>query len=88
MSKIEEIEKDFQKWSGFELEGATRQEKLDYVKTTHWKLECELDAEKYNFINRISEAIPELKCPECLNTVEQDELDMFGGLCEECNLED
>lgn len=27
-----------------------------------------------------------LVCPECLNLVEQDELDMFGGLCEECNL--
>jgi len=27
-----------------------------------------------------------LVCPECLNLVSQDELDMFGGLCEECNL--
>lgn len=26
-------------------------------------------------------------CPECLNKVDQTELDMFGGLCEECNLE-
>lgn len=27
----------------------------------------------------------ELKCPECLNKVDQHELDMFGGLCEECS---
>ena len=26
-----------------------------------------------------------LKCPECLREVEQCELDMFGGLCEECS---
>lgn len=27
---------------------------------------------------------PRVKCPECLQTCSQDELDMFGGLCEEC----
>lgn len=25
------------------------------------------------------------KCPECLQPTPQDELDMFGGLCEECS---
>lgn len=25
-----------------------------------------------------------IECPECLNEVDQEELDMFGGLCEEC----
>lgn len=25
------------------------------------------------------------KCPECLQPTDQDELDMFGGLCEECS---
>lgn len=25
-----------------------------------------------------------LKCPECLGTTTQAELDMFGGSCEEC----
>jgi len=25
------------------------------------------------------------KCPECLKTVHQKELDIFGGICEECN---
>ena len=25
-----------------------------------------------------------IKCPECFRTVTQHELDMFGGLCEEC----
>lgn len=25
------------------------------------------------------------KCPECLQTSKQSELDMFGGLCEECS---
>lgn len=24
-------------------------------------------------------------CPECMAIVPQEELDMFGGLCEECN---
>lgn len=24
-------------------------------------------------------------CPECLQPTPQDELDMFGGLCEECS---
>lgn len=26
------------------------------------------------------------RCPECMNPVNKSELDMFGGLCEECNL--
>ena len=26
-----------------------------------------------------------IKCPECLDTVDQHELNMFGGLCEECS---
>lgn len=26
-----------------------------------------------------------VKCPECLLTASQEELDMFGGLCEECS---
>lgn len=26
-----------------------------------------------------------IKCPECLGSVDQSELDMFGGLCEECS---
>lgn len=26
-----------------------------------------------------------VKCPECLATVLQEELDTFGGLCEECS---
>jgi len=26
-----------------------------------------------------------IKCPECLDTVDQQELNMFGGLCEECS---
>lgn len=26
-----------------------------------------------------------LLCPECLTPCPQEELDMFGGLCEECN---
>lgn len=26
-----------------------------------------------------------IKCPECLKNVHQEELDMFGGLCEECS---
>ena len=26
-----------------------------------------------------------LKCPECLKPVDQQELDMLGGLCEECS---
>lgn len=25
------------------------------------------------------------KCPECLQPTPQEELDMFGGLCEECS---
>ena len=25
------------------------------------------------------------KCPECLQSTPQDELDTFGGLCEECS---
>ncbi len=25
-----------------------------------------------------------VKCPECMNPISQEELDMFGGLCEEC----
>lgn len=24
-------------------------------------------------------------CPECLESVDQEELDMFGGMCEECS---
>ena len=28
------------------------------------------------------------KCPECLQIVEQDELDTFGGLCEDCATEE
>ncbi len=27
------------------------------------------------------------KCPECLETCSQEELDLFGGLCEQCNFE-
>lgn len=26
-------------------------------------------------------------CPECLTPTTQDELDMFGGLCEECSVD-
>ena len=26
----------------------------------------------------------EVECPECLEDVTQDELDMFGGVCENC----
>lgn len=26
-----------------------------------------------------------INCPECLDIVDQEELDMFGGLCEECS---
>lgn len=26
-----------------------------------------------------------VKCPECLANVTQEELDMFGGLCEDCS---
>lgn len=29
-----------------------------------------------------------MKCPECLQDVDQEELDMFGGLCEECAMAD
>ncbi len=29
-----------------------------------------------------------VKCPECLNPTPQEELDMFGGLCEECMNQD
>lgn len=25
-----------------------------------------------------------IKCPECLQDCDQDELDCFGGMCEEC----
>jgi len=25
-----------------------------------------------------------VECPECMEKVEQEELDMFGGLCENC----
>ena len=32
----------------------------------------------------IMEKKEEVVCPECLKVVEQEELDMFGGLCEEC----
>lgn len=28
-----------------------------------------------------------VKCPECLYTTDQEELDMFGGLCETCTNE-
>jgi len=27
----------------------------------------------------------ETKCPECMEETSQEELDMFGGLCEECS---
>lgn len=27
-------------------------------------------------------------CPECLQEVEQEELDMFGGICETCSEDD
>ena len=28
-----------------------------------------------------------VRCPECFEKVDQEELDMFGGLCEACNEE-
>lgn len=28
------------------------------------------------------------QCPECLQTVDAEELEVFGGLCEECSNED
>lgn len=30
------------------------------------------------------ECINSFECPECMEKVEQEELDMFGGLCENC----
>ena len=29
--------------------------------------------------------IPKKPCPECLELKDREELDMFGGLCEECS---
>ena len=31
--------------------------------------------------------VDHIKCPECLRETDQEELDMFGGFCEECSLE-
>lgn len=34
-----------------------------------------------------SVSISVVKCPECLGVKDQEELDMFGGLCENCTTE-
>lgn len=33
-----------------------------------------------------SEQLSRCECPECLQLTDTQELDMFGGLCEECRL--
>ena len=35
-------------------------------------------------LDTMGENIKKVQCPECLEWVEQEELDMFGGWCETC----
>jgi len=73
-----------------------RPKKNDYSKRTTsfiFSQKYEDDLNKYiDFLETKSDndllgdvSIPVIKCPECLQTTTQAELDMFGGLCEECS---
>jgi len=48
---------------------------------------CHDNIEFGSLQDAFSKAIKEdtIKCPECLKIVNQEELDTFGGLCEECS---
>lgn len=54
------LKKEMEKWSGFNVEGNTKEELKDNLKSIHWSLECELDQEKNGFYKRIEN----LKIPE------------------------
>lgn len=53
-----------------------QQRKLKALKKEFYKFECEALKEDQQTI-----------CPECMDPTSTEELDMFGGFCEECNLE-
>lgn len=50
-------------------------------------LECEVEKLDLHSVsnNEAESEVAVVKCPECLNVCSQEELDMFGGLCEECS---
>lgn len=47
------------------------------------QFKTQVDLEAHLFNNKHCNANP-VACPECLTRVTQNELDTFGGLCEDC----
>jgi len=43
-----------------------------------------ISEDKCSACNQVNEEDIIISCPECLELVTQDELNTFGGLCEEC----
>lgn len=50
---LSQLNKDFIKWSGFNLEGSNSEELLECLKGRHWDLECELKQQADVFRERI-----------------------------------
>jgi hypothetical protein len=59
-NKFHNLKIDIEKWSGFHIEGNTKVELKDNLKSVHWTLECELDNQKNGFYKKIEK----LKIPE------------------------
>lgn len=54
------LKKEMEKWSGFHVEGSTKEEMKDCLKSIHWSLECELNQQQKSFYKRIENLnIPE-----------------------------
>ncbi len=60
MKTPEELKTEVLEWSGLELEGETKEEIKESLKSIHWSLECELDQRKNSFESDIDKLnIPE-----------------------------
>lgn len=67
-------------------ESNTKEELISIIDNHSTHLEMQLN-DALSHLSRFKERIGLgmfSECPECLRKVDSDELDMFGGLCEDC----
>lgn len=58
--EFKDLKKEIESWSGFNIEGSTKEELKDSLKSIHWSLECELSEQRNAFYKRIGKLnIPE-----------------------------
>lgn len=53
--QLAEFKKRFKEWCGFELEGESKQDIVDEIKTRQWQMECDLNMEAKKLGKRLDE---------------------------------